>query len=66
MVRPVSIPENLKEHKKISQKTVSLPDSLWFTIEKLKKQFHEPSRSALIRRIIVEWLKEKGLINNLG
>ncbi|MGP3667996.1 MAG: ribbon-helix-helix protein, CopG family [Candidatus Bathyarchaeota archaeon] len=64
MVRPISIPENPKEH--ISQKTISLPESLWCILERLKKAFHEPSRSALVRRIIVEWLKEKGLIRNLG
>ena len=64
MVRPISMhdkPEDL-----VLQKTVSLPRSLWVILEKLKKVFHEPNRSAILRRIIVEWLKDKGLMNSLG
>jgi len=46
----------------VLQKTVSLPKSLWVILENLKKVFHEPNRSALLRRIIVEWLKDKGFM----
>jgi len=50
----------------VLQKTVSLPKSLWVILENLQKVFHEPNRSAILRRIIVEWLKDKGLMNSLG
>ena len=46
----------------VLQKTVSLPKSLWVILENLQKVFHEPNRSAILRRIIVEWLKDKGLL----
>jgi len=56
--RPGRAP-TFSEEKEIRFKagSISLPEPLWLKLEAQRKRWMDPSLSATIRRILMEWLK---------
>jgi len=54
--RPLTIQPEEKEIR-FKAGSISLPEPIWLKLQALRKRWMDPSLSATIRRILVEWLE---------